>query len=380
MPSFTVRLGVAGASLLASLAALAQSTPASATPSTVSLYGTIDQYLNVMRSSSGARLTSLNDGALLRSRVGLRGAEALGDGLSLKFTLEHGLSADSGAQADPTRFFDRQAWVGLATPYGEFRAGRQNSAVFTRGNEVDFTTRALGSVANAYGLPARYDNDLSWQSPRIAGVLAEVHYAPGESTAGASSQAVYQLAVDYAQGPWRAGYAGAVGKPAKGATYRNEASYHSLYGNVDHGQGKVYVAFVRSNNSTGSAATSANALGILGATGSLVTGTNADVKRHHHVLQVSADYRVTPALRVGALWGRIIDVSNSERGAKGAAIGAYYDLSKRTTLLALADTLSNERNAGFRPSGSAAVSPNFTQADVNGQRIQGLHLGVVHRF
>jgi len=377
MTSFTVRLGVAGVSLLASLAALAQSTT---TSDTVSLYGSIDQYLNVMRSSSGARLSSLNDGALLRSRVGFRGREDLGDGLSLKFNLEHGLSADSGAQADTTRFFDRQAWVGLGTAYGEFRAGRQNSAVFTRGNEVDFTTRALGSVANAYGLPARYDNDLSWQSPRLAGVLAEVHYAPGESTAGTSSQAVYQLAIDYAQGPLRAGYAGAVGKPAKGATYTRDASYHSLYANLDHGQGKVYVAFVRSNNSTGSAATSANALGILGATGSLVAGTNADVNRHHHVVQVSADYRITPALRVGALWGRIIDVSNSERGAKGAAIGAYYDLSKRTTLLALADTLSNERNAGFRPAGSAAVSPNFTQADVNGQRIQGLHLGVVHRF
>jgi len=377
MTSFTVRLGVAGVSLLASLAALAQSTT---TSDTVSLYGSIDQYLNVMRSSSGARLSSLNDGALLRSRVGFRGREDLGDGLSLKFNLEHGLSADSGAQADTTRFFDRQAWVGLGTAYGEFRAGRQNSAVFTRGNEVDFTTRALGSVANAYGLPARYDNDLSWQSPRLAGVLAEVHYAPGESTAGTSSQAVYQLAIDYAQGPLRAGYAGAVGKPAKGATYARDASYHSLYANLDHGQGKVYVAFVRSNNSTGSAATSANALGILGATGSLVAGTNADVNRHHHVVQVSADYRITPALRVGALWGRIIDVSNSERGAKGAAIGAYYDLSKRTTLLALADTLSNERNAGFRPAGSAAVSPNFTQADVNGQRIQGLHLGVVHRF
>lgn len=377
MSSSHVRLGVACVGLLAGAAALAQSAPAL---STVSLYGSVDQYLNVMRSSSGARLTSLNDGALLRSRVGLRGSEALGDGLSLKFVLEHGLSADSGAQADTTRFFDRQAWVGLATSIGEFRVGRQNSAIFTRGAEIDFTTRALGSVANAYGMPVRYDNDLSWQSPRMAGLVAELHYAPGESAAGTGSQAIYQAALDYASGVWRAGYAGAVAKPAKGALYSQSVTYHSLYANVDHGQGKVYLAFVRSNNSTGSAATSANALGVLGATGALVAGSNPDVMRHQHVVQVSADYRVTPALRVGALWGRIVDVSNTDRGATGAALGAYYDLSKRTTLLALVDTLDNERNAGYRPAGSAAVSPNFTQGDVNGQRIQGVHLGVVHRF
>jgi len=377
MSSSMARLSVAGVCLLTGAAALAQATP---TSSTVSLYGSLDQYLNVMRSSSGARLTSLNDGALLRSRVGLRGSEDLGDGLSLKFVLEHGLSADSGAQADTTRFFDRQAWLGLATPVGEFRAGRQNSAIFTRGAEIDFTTRALGSVANAYGMPVRYDNDLSWQSPRMAGLSAELHYAPGESSAGTGSQAIYQAAVDYASGALRAGYAGAVAKPAQGALYKQSVTYHSLYANLDHGQGKVYLAFVRSNNSTGSAATSANALGVLGATGALVAGSNPDVTRHQHVVQVSADYRVSPALRVGALWGRIIDVSNTDRGATGAALGAYYDLSKRTTLLALVDTLDNERNAGYRPAGSAAVSPNFTQGDVNGQRIQGLHLGVVHRF
>lgn len=92
--------------------------PAPAPTSSVTLYGSIDQYLQHMRSSSGAQLTSLNDGAILRSRIGLRGSEDLGGGMAMKFTLEHGLFADRGAQADGTRFFDRQAWLGLATPHG----------------------------------------------------------------------------------------------------------------------------------------------------------------------------------------------------------------------------------------------------------------------
>ena len=42
--------------------------------------------------------------------------------------------------------------------------------------------------------------------------------------------------------------------------------------------------------------------------------------------------------------------------------------------------MSNQKNAGFRPSGSTGVSPNFNGSDVNGQRIHGMQLGVIHRF
>ena len=49
-------------------------------------------------------------------------------------------------------------------------------------------------------------------------------------------------------------------------------------------------------------------------------------------------------------------------------------------LLAMYETMSNDNNAGFRPSGSAGVSPNFTGNDVNGRRIQGIQAGIVHRF
>lgn len=346
----------------------------------VTLYGTIDQYLHHMRSSSGASVTSLNDGAILRSRVGVRGAEDLGQGMAVRFALEHGLSADSGAQADSTRFFDRQAWVGLGSSWGEFRAGRQNSAVFTRGDQFDHTTRALGSVINAFGVPARFDNDLSWQSPRLQGVQIELHHAPGEGSGSDSAQAIWQAALDYAQGPWRVGYAGLSAAPAAGALYDRRVHYHSVYANVDHGHGKLYAAVVQSNNSTGSAATSANALGILGYTGTLVSGSNPDVLRSHRIVQVSGDFRVSPTWRVGALWGRIIDRDDAQRGASGFAISSHVDVSRRTTLWASFDSLSNEAQAGFRPAGSAAVSPNFIQADVNGQRIQGVHAGVLHRF
>lgn len=371
------KTALAAALLCASAGAFAQT-------SNVTLYGSIDQYLSYMSSSSGTKLKTLNDGAFLRSRLGFKGTEDMGNGLTTKFQLEHGLSADSGSAADTTRFFDRQAWVGMASStYGEFRVGRQNTAIFYRGDYIDYGSRTLGSIVNNFGTPSRYDNDISWQSPRWSGLMLEAHYAMGETTAGSGKQAVYQLAADYLNGPYRVGYAGITGKPPANATYNKSVVYHNLYANYDYGQGKVYAVFIRSNNSTSSATatnTSNNGATILGTVGSLMTGSNADVNRFYNITQLSADYRLTPSLRVGALYGRISDTSHSGHDAKGGSVGAFYELSKRTTLLALAETLSNDTNAGFRPSGSAGVSPNFNGADINGQRINGIQMGVIHRF
>ena len=128
----------------------------------VTLYGNIDQYLNYMHSSSGAKVKSLEDGEWLRSRIGFRGIEDLGDGFYAKFQLEGGFSTDTGGQADNTRFFDRQTWVGLGTTtLGEVRFGRQNGPIQSHGGFIDYTARNLGSIINAFGVPSRYDNDMA---------------------------------------------------------------------------------------------------------------------------------------------------------------------------------------------------------------------------
>lgn len=384
-----IRAAVAAAASLLCAASYAQTT------SSVTLYGSLDQYLNYIKSSNDSKtntIKSLNDGSTLRSRIGFKGVESLTDDLSVKFQLEGGLGADTGAQADSTRFFDRQAWVGLSSKtYGEFRAGRQNGIVFGRGDYIDFTSRTLGSMVNNFGTPSRYDNDLSWQSPRTAGFLAEVHYALGETTLSATHQAVYQLGLDYLNGPWRVGYADITGKANTNSVVKKSVIYRNLYANYDYGQGKVYAVFIRSNNSTSSktaagALVSNNSGAILGNVGGTVTGTNtataptvqADIARYYNIIQLSADYKITPQLRIGALYGQIN--GGDKAGAKGGAIGAYYDLSKRTTLVGMLDTVSNQANGGFRPSASAGLAQNFTGADANGKRINGVQAGIVHRF
>ncbi|HZT63514.1 MAG TPA: porin, partial [Burkholderiales bacterium] len=168
----------------------------------VQLYGDIDYYLSYMTSSSGSKLIALQDGAYLRTRLGVKGSKELATGYSATFNLEQGLNETNGTQADATRLFDRQLWAGVATPVGEFRFGRQNTAIFYRGGYIDFTARTLGSVVNTFGTPSRYDSDIAWISPRWAGFLAEAHYSiQGSVPEHSTSQGVSQGALDYENGP-----------------------------------------------------------------------------------------------------------------------------------------------------------------------------------
>jgi predicted porin len=356
--------------------------PVLADASSVTLYGSVDEYFNHMKSSSGTTLNTLQDGKDLRSRLGFRGTEDLGAGLSAKFQLEMGIAAVSGATADATRAFDRQSWVGLADPsWGEVRLGRQNTAIFYRGDYIDFTSRTLGSMVNNFGVPSRYDNDLSYLSPRMGGVQVEAHYAHQQASATVAqvSTPVVQLAAEYLGGPVRVGYAGLQAKAPQNAPVNAAVFYHNLYANYDYGQGKVYATYIRSNN-IASSANGTNAAQVLGNVGGAVTWAANSVNRTFDILQISADYNLTPVLRIGALWGRISDKSGAGQNASGGSIGAYYALSKRTTLSVLVDTLRNDANAGFRPSGSAGLAPNFVGADVNGRTIMGFQLGILHRF
>jgi len=364
-------LGLAGASL-----------PAEAqTPSFgVTVYGDIDQYFNYMHSSSGAKVKSLEDGSWLRSRIGFRGIEDLGDGFYAKFLLEGGFSADTGTQADTTRFFDRQTWVGLGTTtIGEVRFGRQNGPIQSHGGYVDYTARNLGSIINNFGVPSRYDNDMAYLSPKFGGFQFEGHVALPESPVG-NHPLIYQAWLDYSISSYRIGYMGLRGRPPSNAAIDEDVKYDNVYANWDYGKGKVYLAFVRSNNNTATAVSN-NAGTILGNVGGFNAGTNPDLRNFYNIWQVSADYQATAQLRIGALWGKIQDKSGRDRGANGGSVGAYYDLSKRTMLLALVDTLRNDTNGGWRPAGSAGLKTTFTNPnDINGRTINGLQLGIVHRF
>ena len=351
----------------------------------VQLYGDIDYYLSYMTSSSGSKLIALQDGAYLRTRLGVKGDKDIGNGYAAKFNLEQGLNETNGAQADATRLFDRQLWAGFATPGGELRFGRQNTAIFYRGGYIDFTARTLGSVVNTFGTPSRYDSDIAYISPRWAGLLFEAHYSiQGSQPQHSTNQDVYQGALDYENGPFRIGYAGIAGKPPAGSVVDKTVVYNNFYGNYDYGVGKVYLVYIRSNNQSttaGTGGTLSSGGNPLGTTGALVTGTDTGANTYYNIYQVSVDYRLTPQVRIGALYGQIKDDSGGGKNADGWAFGSYWDVTKELMIYGLGNSLSNDPNAGFRPSGSAGLTKTFTApGDVNGRTIRMGVVGAVYKF
>jgi len=363
------------------VAAFAQATPAA---SGLTLYGNFDEYIGWMRSDSGAHAVGLNDGAILRSRLGVRGGEDLGNGYGMTYTLEMGLNADNGSGADTGRVFDRQSWVGLATPLGELRVGRQNTAIFSIGGAIDYTERTtFGSVINTFGVPSRYNNDVSFQSLRWHGLALSLHAAAAENSSTARNSPLYQAALDYQSGPWRAGYAGLLARPDRStATVTDRVVYHNLYLNYRYGKGTLYAAAVRSNNATDSAngATAGTILSNIGDRNNFFAGLDPNARRYFNIWQLSADYRILPQMKIGALYGQIRDTSGNDAGARGGNVGAFYELSKRTTLYGFASVLQNGRNGGFRFLGSAGPSVNLSGADVDGRKLTGLQIGILHRF
>ncbi len=361
-------------------AGLASGTLAANAQSQVTVFGLIDQYVNVMRSSSGTKVKALEDGGgIFNSRFGVRGTEDLGGGYSAKFWLESGLSADNGTQSDSTRFWNRQSWVGLAAPYGELRLGRQITPIYARGCYIDYGCRGSGSMVNSFGLPVRFDNAISALFPRTYGVKVEALVAAPESPLG-NRPIVYAVGADWTNDTFVFGYAGARARTPSNALIKKDMVYDNLFANWMYGKGTVYLVYVRSNNNTASGGIN-NAGTIVGNSGGINAGTNPDLRNFYKIYQVSADYRVLDNLRVGAAWGTIKDQSGRQRGATDGSIGAYYDLSKRTTLFTSVETLHNEKNGGWRPAASGAIKTTFTAAsDVNGQKIDRVLAGISHRF
>jgi predicted porin len=125
----TVRTPLALA--VACAASLLGHSAAQAQTSTVSVYGIVDAGIEyrTQNNAKGDGQWRLNSGGLNTSRLGFKGTEDLGGGLSAQFNLESEVVLDSGATG--SAFFGRQAWVGLEDKdLGGLAFGRMSTAIY----------------------------------------------------------------------------------------------------------------------------------------------------------------------------------------------------------------------------------------------------------
>ena len=195
-------LAISSALLVASGLAAAQSS--------VTLFGIVDAVVQ-RGSGSVTDRTQLGSGGSSSSRIGFRGVEELGGGMSASFWLESGVNVDNGsglptstnnqASGTPATLgggqgltFARRSTVSLAGNWGETRLGRDYSAHYYRyiydpygNNGVGAAQAHVGSVASAIH---RVSNQIAYHLPSNLGGfygLAEYHLGENASNIGATA-------------------------------------------------------------------------------------------------------------------------------------------------------------------------------------------------
>ena len=197
---------------LLALAALSTIAGTAAAQNSITMYGIADVGFVRESGNPAGPVSKITSGVSAGSRLGFRGVEDLGGGMSALFTLETGILMDTGGNAQKASVanpsglaFARQTFVGLKSNLGTLTMGRQYNPYFYTLNAVDpFGTGHEGNSGNIMPLTAsngRSDNSIMYVSPSFNGFKGELLYGFGEQVGSARAQSVTSATASYADGP-----------------------------------------------------------------------------------------------------------------------------------------------------------------------------------
>ena len=377
-----VAVAVAGV-LAAPLAAQAQT-------ANVTLYGRLNLTMEAVKgdavdpnlpATAGAQNRTIYRVNSNSSRLGVRGSEALGGGLSAIFQIESSIQGDSSGGT----LAGRETFVGLQGAWGTFKMGYflapydDIHPIF--GNVPTLTTSIL-STANLWaqgslnadngGFDSRLGNSIRYDSPNMRGFTFSAQLgaedaspAGNGNTGGTDAQSkrhAYNMSLGgfYNNGPFQGGIAYETHNKVRGPSLDDQAL--SIAANWNFGVAKVGGVYERLDYDTPTGSLKRNFWGI------------------------SATVPIGPG-ELYAMWG---DAGDGTGGAadgtrvgqlcKGGGCGATqwsvsytYALSKRTLTYAGFTQTRNDSNANY----NFNINPYTV---INGSNASGLAVGMVHFF
>jgi len=334
----------------------------------------------------GATRTGLDSGIYTSSRLGFRGAEDLGGGLSAVYHLEMGIGADAGTVGAGHRVFNRGSFVGLTdSALGTVTLGRQYTPLFwpflnadeagplrlhgysavsaiertnlLRVNQSALSTPAtngpLASESNgifAAGIASSHeDNQIVYKTPSMAGFTVSLSAAPSENYDGGATK-LYGGNLEYSSGPLYLG-----------------SGVNRKYGRVpgtDDLQRSDEVLLSGMYAFTESFKLWGNLHGW-----KVDPGTGTTLKGHDYMLGASW------WVGVGQLWANYARKHVNacrECDSDGFGVGYNHFLSKRTELYVAYGRVGNQANAAIGLVGYTPIEPGGT--------VQGLAAGIAHVF
>lgn len=357
---------IAAAALAVTLAA-----GAAQAQTAITIYGIADAGL--LRESGGAAGTvnKIGSGIGSYSRIGFRGTEDLGGGVTALFTLENGHRIDTGEVDVPGSLFNRQAFVGLKGKIGMLTIGRQYTPWHQALTQVGdpFATGYAGSSKNVFpdfGANVRTSNTVMYTTPVVGGVVADIAYAMGEQAGSTKSGRNIGASVGYANGPLNVRLAynhknsDVAAAPGVTPVVRGNASNKLLAANYDFKIVKAYLAY--SVDKGFNAAPLGNANNPYG-----FRRPTASTDGNEVLLGVVAP--VGPGNVVATVM-RKDDRTGFDQDARSWGLGYLYSLSKRSTIYTVYGHTVNKNGAGY-------TVANNTDA---GTGDRAFNLGVRHTF
>ncbi len=357
------RIAAAAALLLPGLAA-AQS---------VTLYGVVDtgiEYVNHIGASKNSVTRLMGNTGMVPSRWGLRGTEDLGAGLKSIFVLESGFFPDSGTSSMGGRLFGRQAFVGLAGPWGQVAFGRQNTMLFWSYLDSDILgPNIFGSASlDSYMTFGRADNAVSYKGT-FGGLTVGATYSFGRDAVSA--------------GPSAAGTNCAGENPADTRACRewsallqyqtNWWGVAAAYDEIRGGAG-AFAGLTNSGLTDRRATVTAYAIldnrAKVGA-GVISRDNEGSPTPRSELWYVGGSYDVTPAFNVA---GQVYTLRyhHSSNKAMLYALRGTYAFSRRTSVYGTMGFVDNSGQSAVAVDGAAAPPPGSSQL--------GAMLGIKHIF
>jgi predicted porin len=333
-----------------------------------------------------SRYTGRNEGTVLRvtsngSLLGVRGTEALGNGLRAVWQIESSVTADTGGGT----IAGRNTFVGLDGPYGRIFAGNYDTpykyitipfGAFLAPTSFDYfgilgnpgfavpDTATISAPTNGPADAAfdrRQGNSVQYWTPTWKGLQARVDWATGE-LATRKNAYVWSASVTYENGPFAAKYAYESHKDYFGLAQLGGAPFgegnsssrdqgHKLVLEYQIGTTKLRGAFERLDYRNDDS----------------VNGRVDQYKRNAWWVQVEQGLGTGTLV---AAYGKASDGSCSLVGGSGcrtgglgahqAGIGYLYPLSKRTALFAYYTQINNDESGQYMIIQPFNTSPGIT--------------------
>ncbi len=387
--------------------AIASLSGAALAQSNVTVYGVADATFDVINVSGGSAALSANTPNFTRistngSRLGFKGTENLGNGLTALFQFESNANFDSGGALGTSR----DSFVGLSGNFGKVILGNLSTPTRVLASALDVhagadgigSNQALlgklgGTLANAGagGAAGRsatsaslfdtsFSNSIAYTTPSFSGLQATAAYMANENKTETPSARIntsgYDLGLNYSNGPVLAGLTYAdisskndVAASAYGSTALKtylgadqKLKEFRLGGMYDFGVATLRALYTRTK----------------------AEGSLNDVKQT--VWGIGGTYNVTTNGKLVAQYYHAGDLDRStgadnDTGARFYTLGYEHSLSKRTLLKAHYAYLKNDDKTstnGF--GGGYDFGKNASGFSGDQIKVSGLQVGVRHSF